>query len=85
MRGRKRIICPYCGGEIKDNHKDGSPANCPVPAAVTERLVRWKAENKTAWRAKLCRAWTNREDESDALLRQARNLIGPTNLYRIKL
>jgi hypothetical protein len=60
-------------------------AGCPVPPEVTERLMAFKRAHGVRWKAALCELWMQGQDWNDSELRRARNLIGPTGLYTIKL
>jgi len=56
-----------------------------IPVEVIERLKQFKAENGRLWKSKLRELWFTGADADDALLRQARNLIGPSDLDSVKL
>lgn len=74
-------LCPTCG-RMRVFHERGLYA-CPVPYEVTERLREFARENGRTWKARLRHLWTVGQDEG--LLRQARNMIGPTRIGKIKL
>ena len=50
---------------------------------VLERLRRFKTEHGCIWKSQLRKLWTSGKDE--ALLRLARNIIGPSGLDTIDL
>jgi ribosomal protein L37E len=77
----KSQTCPRCG-KMRVHHQSGLYV-CSVPASVTERLRKYRDENGKAWKSKLLALWTSGKDEGD--LRNARNMIGPSNLYKIDL
>jgi len=54
-----------------------------VTEDIMERLVRFSLANGKTWKRKLCELWERGEE--DDLLRQARNLIGPVRVYKIKI
>lgn len=54
----------------------------PIPKDIYERLRQFAAENGRTWRAKLRRLWNTGKDEG--LLRQARNIVGPSKLDKLR-
>ena len=78
---RRAQRCPRYGQAPTDH--DG--AGCPVRPEVTERLVAFKRAHGVRWKAALCELWMQGQDWNDSELRRARNLIGPSGLYRIAL
>lgn len=74
--------CPICG-QMRVFHPNNDYYTCPIPTEVIERLRQFKAENGVRWKSKLRALWTAGHD--DGLLRQARNMIGPNQLDKIKL
>lgn len=74
-------LCPTCG-RMRVHHRAGL-YTCPVPPAVTEALRAFAAGHGPRWKSKLCAMW-ERADGSPELI-QARNMIGPTRLYKIKV
>ena len=81
MSDFRHTLCPTCG-KPRMLHVRG-PNVCSVPPEVTERLRQFSAENGKRWKSILSRLWLRGEDEG--LLRQARNMIGPSGIYKIKL
>lgn len=78
---RKSELCPGCGHARTDH----PVAGCPVPPEVTARLRVFKREHGARWKAALCELWMQGQDWDDSELRRARNLIGPSGLYKLKL
>jgi hypothetical protein len=81
--------CPTCG-VMRIHHPGNRLYDCPIPVAVTDALRRFAAANGSRWKAKLCEAWEKAcagigDMDERTLLQQARNSIGPRNLYKIKL
>lgn len=80
-------LCPTCG-RMRVHHPAGLYA-CPVPAEVTRALRRFRAAHGTRWKAKLLGVWQAAcaavPEPDRGPLQQARNLIGPANLYKIDL
>ena len=74
--------CPTCG-RMRVYHPNNDYYTCPVPTEVIERLRQFQAEHGTRWKSKLRALWTAGHD--DGRLRQARNMIGPNRLDKIKL
>lgn len=75
-------LCPTCG-RMRIFHPEAKLYQCPVPKEVIESLREYKRANGARWKAKLRELWTRGEDEG--LLRQARNMIGPRRIDKIKL
>lgn len=75
-------LCPKCG-RMKIHHPRGDLYDCPVPSEVIQRLREFKQANGIRWKAKLRALWTSGQDEG--LLRQARNMIGPSRIDKIAL
>ena len=66
--------------------KTTKPAPLPeIPADVLSRLRDFRQQHGPQWRSKLRLVWLAGRDGNDHLLRQARNLIGPSGLDRINL
>lgn len=78
---RKSSLYPSCGGTSTDH----PVAACPLPPEVTARLKTFSLCHGRVWKSRLCDLWVRGEDSRDPSLRQARNLIGPSRLYKIKL
>lgn len=76
-------LCPTCG-ELRTFHPGNRLFDCPVPVAVIDALRRWKATHGKRWKAALREAWLQEEDLG-CELQQARNMIGPRRLDKIKL
>lgn len=79
--------CPQCGRRRGD-HKRGLYV-CDVPIAVFEAVERYAAVHGRTWRAKLRKEWESAcsgiDDASErTLLQQARNLIGPTRIAKVR-
>jgi hypothetical protein len=55
-----------------------------IPQEIMSALAAWKRENGPRWKSKLRDAWTSGEMLS-CELQQARNLVGPSGLDKIKL
>lgn len=86
IRGRRAPmiqLCPTCG-TMRIHHANGL-YSCPVPTEVTEAVKAFARSNGSRWKSKLCDLWTSNGDESQPLLRQARNMIGPSRIYKIAL
>jgi hypothetical protein len=77
-------LCPTCGHR-RSEHPPRDGHACPVPQRVLERLQSFKAEHGNRWKSMLCELWFHGKDADDCELRQARNMIGPTGLYKLKL
>jgi hypothetical protein len=75
--------CPRCG-QMRVHHPNGY-YECPVPREVTEALRQFRDDNGRRWKSKLRELWMQGADADDFLLRQARNMIGPTRLDKIEL
>lgn len=75
-------LCPTCG-RMRIHHPDARLYDCPVPREVTAALKAYALANGVRWKAKLRALWDSGQDEGP--LRQARNLIGPTRIARIRL
>ncbi len=56
-----------------------------IPPEVLNRLRGFAEVNGRYWKAKLRRMWAEGRDAHFPLLRQARNLIGPSGLDKIKI
>lgn len=54
---------------------------CPVTDEIRRRLRDFAKEHGRTWKSKLRWLWTSGKDEG--LLRQARNIIGPSGLDKI--
>lgn len=61
----------------------GVMTEATIPPEVIERLRAFKGEHGRTWKAKLRSLWNQGKDEG--LLRQARNIIGPSRLDKIKI
>lgn len=75
-------LCPTCG-VMRIHHPHNAIYDCPVPKEVTAALLAFKVANGLRWKSKLRSLWNSGNDEG--LLRQARNMIGPSRLDKIKL
>jgi hypothetical protein len=84
QRNRLAQSCPTCGRR-RSEHRPRGVDDCPVPQAVIERLWEFKAEHGKRWKSVLCELWFQGKDADDCELRQARNMIGPTALYKLKI
>ncbi len=85
IRGRtapKIQLCPTCG-RMRVFHTHGY-YHCPTPVEVIDALRAWRREHGSRWKSTLCDAWT-RGDDLGQWLQQARNIIGPTRLYKLDL
>jgi len=70
----------FCGAPI------GACEHCEaIPPEVIRRVKEYKEVNGRNWKAKLRALWSSGNDVDSPLLRQARNLIGPSGLDRIKV
>jgi len=78
---RRPRHCPRCGSAPNDH----PGARYPVPPEVTARLMAFKRAHGVRWKSALCELWLQGQAWNDSELRRARNLIGPSGLYRIKL
>jgi hypothetical protein len=78
---RRRQHCPRCG-QVPTVHP---AACCPVPPEVTARLLAFKRAHGIRWKAALCELWMQGRDWNDSELRRARNLLGPSGLYKLEL
>ncbi len=77
----KNRTCPKCG-KLTLYHANGL-YECPVPAEVTDALRAFKARRGVCWKYKLRVLWASGADED--LLGQARNMMGPDGIGKIKL
>jgi hypothetical protein len=77
-------LCPTCG-HLRSAHQPRDDQACPVPHSVLERLRSFKADHGTRWKSVLCELWFQGQDANDCELRHARNMIGPTGVYRLKI
>lgn len=75
-------LCETCG-RMRVHHARGL-YSCDVPPEVTSALRSFKASNGARWKSKLRDLWESGQN-NDELLQQARNIIGPTRLDKIKL
>jgi len=64
-------------------HPSGQYYECSVRPDITRALVEFRNQNGARWKAKLVALWESGQD--DGLLREARNMIGPSRLYKITL
>jgi hypothetical protein len=72
--------CPRCGRHRLGRHAtDG----CPVTDEVLARLCEFAALHGKRWKITLINLWIRGDDEG--LLRQARNMIGHTDLYKVDI
>jgi hypothetical protein len=78
---RSSRLCPRCG-QAPTAH---TAAACRVPPEVTARLLAFKRAHGVRWKSELCELWLQGRDWNDSELRRARNLIGASDLYKIKL
>jgi hypothetical protein len=69
-------------------HPNADYFKCPVPKEVTEALRQFKQIYGTRWKSILTNMWTNGTEKAsgldEGLLRQARNMIGPSRLYKVR-
>lgn len=77
-------LCPTCG-QMRIHHPRNRLYECPVPRETTEALRAFKSANGVRWKSKLRDLWASGGDEDMPELRQARNLIGPTRIDKIRL
>jgi hypothetical protein len=75
-------LCPKCG-QMRVHHRLGL-YDCPVPNSVLDALRKFKNAHGRTWKLALREAWTQGKDLG-VDLQQARNMIGPTRLDKIKL
>lgn len=73
--------CPTCG-RMRVYHPEGY-YKCPVPTEVTAYLIGYAKAHGKAWKSKLVALWASGAMIATEL-QQARNMIGPTRLYRLK-
>lgn len=78
--GHRQECCQWCGRPMMVM-TDPSFEDCSVHDELRERIARFASENGRTWKAKLRQLWTSGKDEG--LLRQARNIIGPSGIDRI--
>jgi hypothetical protein len=78
----------YCKRCWRPRH--GGATQCPVTFAIEKALQKFRDENGPNWKSKLLAIWeqacgsvTDLDERS--LLQQARNVIGPSRLYKIRL
>lgn len=67
--------CLWCG-------RRRGTAECAVTHEMRDALANFAREHGRTWKAALRALWNSGKDEG--LLRQARNIIGPSRLDRIK-
>lgn len=67
------------------HYPQGRPATVfgSLPMEIQGVLIAFAAEHGRTWRAKLRALWDAGRDEG--ALRWARNIIGPTDLYKVRL
>jgi hypothetical protein len=84
--------CNRCG-ESRDivaggdkGHKSGT-RECPMTDEMWAALIAWRDAHGYFWKQRLTVAWSHNlvEVTSVPALMQARNVIGPSRLYYIKL
>ena len=75
-------LCTWCG---RMNTLHDVNLGCPVTPEVRRAIVDYARAHGRTWRSQLCWLWTNDGDVNEPLLRAARNIIGPSNLYKIKV
>ena len=68
---------------MRVHHPNNKLYDCPVPDAVIAALKEWRRQNGKAWKSKLSSFWLSGKDEG--ALRNARNMIGPSGIYKIDL
>lgn len=56
-----------------------------IPWDVLAELHKFRAINGRCWKSRLCLLWEQGRDVDNPLLRQARNMLGPSGLYKIDL
>ena len=69
--------CPRCNRPLLAH------GECPVTDAMLGALRAYALDHGKRWKADLCELWMRGED--DGLLRQIRNIVGPSRLYKINL
>lgn len=74
-------LCPRCGKQ-RVHHVAGLYA-CPVPANVYAAVKAFALANGKQWRSKLLKLWEDGGETEE--LRAARNMIGPSRLYKISV
>lgn len=91
MRNAGQKNCHRCGRNSRHFVTQGCPDNrCPMTPEVWAALLRFKAAEGRYWKTRLCGDWSvgcvGTWDRTErALLMQARNILGPSCLYKIKL
>jgi len=55
-----------------------------IPKDVKAALKKFKAKHGRTWKSQLSEAWLVGDDQMDQALRQARNVFGPSGLYRLR-
>lgn len=76
MRNYGQRKCPRCWNA-------GIQHNCPVTDEIRQALRDYRDAHGRRWKSLLCDDWAN--GRTDGLLQQARNLIGPTAIHKIRL
>ena len=80
-------LCPRCAQHCPCHY---AGRVCPITDEIRAALKAYAVENGPRWKAKLCAEWERAcsgvsDIDVRALLQQARNILGPSRLYKIKL
>lgn len=83
MRNWAQRNCHRCGYNITHPEMVVPGGRCPVSDEAWEALKVFARENGRTWRAKLRGLWASGRDEGQ--LRILRNVLGPSQLDKVKL
>lgn len=81
VRNFRQSHCPQCGRSRWDYGQ--IQFGCPMTKESFEALRKYATDNGRNWKSKLSLAWT-REENLGVELQQARNVVGPSRLHKIK-
>jgi hypothetical protein len=80
----RRMLCFY-GATVPMSDPRCSPWREQADQEVMDTLREFARREGRCWKFRLRRIWENGEDADDPALRRARNLIGPSGLFKLKL
>ena len=79
MRNSMQRNCQRCGSPFI-----GHPFVCPMTDEMLAALRQYKDAHGRTWRSRLSLDWTVGKDLGPAL-RQVRNIIGPSRMFKIRI
>lgn len=74
--------CPTCG-QMRVHHPNNDYYKCPVRPEVIAALKAYKGANGVRWKSKLVAEWQSGNCSQE--LQEARNVIGPRRLHKVKI